>query len=225
MRHEDRGGLCVPQYLADVTPHVPPQVRVQVRERLVEQHHARLGRKRPRKRDALLLPAGELVRHPLCLGRHADELQRLLYRPIMTGAVRNTERYVLTNGQMREERIVLKHHAHTAALRRQKPPRSSDGLAVDRHCARVGGLESGDKPQRRRLAAATRAQERHHAAAFGIERGLTKGGCAVERLCQPLDSNSGPFAVNGRLVRSATRERYAHTQTIRPTDAQRNGRT
>ena len=46
-------------------PHVVPQRRVQVRQRLVEQEHRRLAHDRAADRDALALPARELARLPL----------------------------------------------------------------------------------------------------------------------------------------------------------------
>ena len=58
-------------------PRALAQLRVEVRERLVEQQHRRRVDERPRQRDALLLAAGELVRVAALVRGHVDELEHL----------------------------------------------------------------------------------------------------------------------------------------------------
>jgi hypothetical protein len=65
---------------------------------------------------------------------------------------------------MRKERIALEHHGDRALRRRQY----GHVAAGDRDAARVRLLEPGDEPQRRRLAAARRAEE--HVERSGVER-------------------------------------------------------
>jgi len=51
--------------LADFLPHLPPQPRVEIRQRFVEEQYRRLEDQRTRDRHALLLAAGKLGRQPL----------------------------------------------------------------------------------------------------------------------------------------------------------------
>ena len=56
---------CNPEQLlqaTDLAAHLDPQLGVEVRERLVEQQHVRLDDDRAGDRDALELPAGQLMR-------------------------------------------------------------------------------------------------------------------------------------------------------------------
>ena len=62
VRHEDRGGAARLEDVAHLERQALAQVDVEVGERLVEQQQLRARRERARERDALLLPAGELVR-------------------------------------------------------------------------------------------------------------------------------------------------------------------
>ena len=57
---------------ADLVAHLGAQMRIEVRQRLVEQQHARLDHQRAPERDALLLPAGELRRIALREMRQRD---------------------------------------------------------------------------------------------------------------------------------------------------------
>ena len=61
VRDEDGADLKVENELADPVARLLAQLGVEVRQRLVEQQHARLVDERPADRDALLLTAGELI--------------------------------------------------------------------------------------------------------------------------------------------------------------------
>ncbi len=66
---------------------------------------------------------------------------------------------------------------------------SRDVALADHDAARVGPLEAGDHPQRRRLTAARRAEQREELAASDLERDVVDGGDLVERLLTPLDGD------------------------------------
>ena len=61
---------------------------------------------------------------------------------------------------MREERVLLEDRVHVALVGR----RARDVVAADQDLALVGLLEAGDHPQRRRLAAAARPEQREELA-------------------------------------------------------------
>ena len=59
--------------------HSDPQLRVEVRERLVHEERLRLARDRPPHRDPLALPAGQLCRLPLEQVGEAEEIGDLVH--------------------------------------------------------------------------------------------------------------------------------------------------
>ena len=65
---------------ADLLAQLHAHLRVERGERLVEQQHARLDRERARERDALLHPAGELMRIALARVPEPDQLEQLADR-------------------------------------------------------------------------------------------------------------------------------------------------
>ena len=77
MRHVDgrdrEPALQVPNFLS----HLDAQLGVEVRQRLVEQQHARLDDDRARQRDALLLAARELAGKLLLVAGEADQREHL----------------------------------------------------------------------------------------------------------------------------------------------------
>ena len=62
VRHHDGGQAELALQLADLHPHLLPQLGVEVRQRLVQQQHVGPDGQRPGQRHALLLAAGELPR-------------------------------------------------------------------------------------------------------------------------------------------------------------------
>ena len=62
---------------ADLVPQLRPDLRVQRRQRLVEQQHLRLDGQRPGQRDPLLLAAGQLVGVPVRLRGQPDQVEHL----------------------------------------------------------------------------------------------------------------------------------------------------
>ncbi len=140
--------------------HAHAQERVERRQRLVEQQHARLGDERARQRDALLLAAGKLRRHALGVRRHRDEFEEL-HRPLaprllLDAAHLQRERDIVDAGEVRKQRVALKHHRRAALGRRQvgdvgrrrsecRPRRRSRGR---RSCASVEVLPQPEGPSR-----------------------------------------------------------------------------
>ena len=76
VRHVDERDADLLLQVDELELHVLAQLRVERRERLVEQQHRRMRDQRARDRDALLLAAGELVRIALAESGEADVLER-----------------------------------------------------------------------------------------------------------------------------------------------------
>ncbi len=72
---EDRHVRQFPVQSRDLLQHAAAQLRVQRRQRLVEQQNLRTNRQRPGDGDPLLLAAGQLLRVALGVGPHADQIQ------------------------------------------------------------------------------------------------------------------------------------------------------
>jgi hypothetical protein len=85
---------------------------------------------------------------------------------------------VVAHGHVLEGRVVLEHEADAALLRRD----ARDVVAVDLDRPRVGGLQAADDPQQRRLARATRAEQRGQRAVGDLERDVVQGDEVTEAL-------------------------------------------
>src|SRR5258708_2578648 len=81
----DEGHLQPLLQRAQLPPQRLAQLRIEVRQRLIEEEDLRLDDERPRHGDALLLPAGELVRLTVAKPGQADELQRVVRLPLDLG--------------------------------------------------------------------------------------------------------------------------------------------
>nr|WP_245723573.1 hypothetical protein [Microbacterium humi] len=142
------------------------QLRVEVRQRLVEQQHGRRVDEGAGKRDALLLTARELVRVPVAERSESHLVERIGDACLLVGLVRaadvERERQVLLRRHVRPERVGLEDHAEVAFLGGHVDALLPvDECAVADRDAPVGGVfEAGDAVQRRRLPAAARTEER-----------------------------------------------------------------
>ena len=191
--------LQVPDLLA----HPPAQLRVQVRERLVEQQDLRAQHDRTGDRHPLLLTAGELARQPRAVAREAHECQSLL-RPgpdlrLAHAADREAVADILGDGEVREEGVGLEDHGDVARRRRQ----CGHVLPADQDAPRGRKLEASDHAQGGGLAAAGRTQERHEVAGPDLERHLAHRDHGAEGLGYPLELDGGGLAHAGCACASA----------------------
>ena len=149
---------------ADLRAHGHAQLRVEVGQRLVEQQHARLHDHRAGQRHALLLAAGELVGHA---GFHAGQLHQLedpgnALIHLLLGHLAQLQAigHVVVHVVVREQGVALEDHRRIALVGRQRV----DRLVAQVDFARIRAFKARNHAQRRRLAAAGRAQQRHKAA-------------------------------------------------------------
>src|SRR5581483_5114460 len=93
-----------------------------------------------------------------------DGLEQLVDTPasltLVAPADPQAELDVLLRGHVREQRVRLEHHPHVALVGRDV----RDVLAVDDDAAAVRAVEAGDEPERGRLAAARRPEQRQELA-------------------------------------------------------------
>ena len=172
VRHVDRRAAELAMNAPDLGARFEPQLRVEVRQRLVHQDQRRLDHDRTRNGNALLLTARELAGKLLLLPGQLNEAHRLLDARRDVGRAdaphAQAKADVLLDAHVREERVVLEHHAEAAPLGRQR----IDALLIEPDRAARQRQEPGDAVQRRRLPAARRAEQRDELAATDRHRQL-----------------------------------------------------
>src|SRR5690606_36185243 len=154
------------------------QCRVEVAERLIQQDDGRAWRERACERDALALPAGELVRVALAESGHTDEREQLAHTLIPRRTLQPVQAVadVARDREVRKERVVLEYQADTPSLwwldevsRRYEPPVQQD-LAVRRR------LESCDRAQQRRFAGPALPDDADELALLDVEIHIVERG-------------------------------------------------
>jgi hypothetical protein len=157
--HEDRRDAQALVQALQLAAHLHAQLRVEVREGLVEEQHLGFDGERSRQRDALLLASGELARTPLLVARQSHELERGLGTPPHLGAGKlallEPEGDVAHHAHVRPQRVVLEHHADVAL----PGGNAGDVPSADEQLARLVLVEARDEAQQRRLAGARRPEE------------------------------------------------------------------
>ena len=220
--HRHRLGLIVgdvegrrtdsPLQRRDLAPHLDPQLRVEVRERLVHQEGRRLANDRPAHRHPLALAAGELARLALEQVAHSKDLGRLgdlgLDLGLRDARHLEPEADVVAHRHVRVERVALKDHRDVALARRQ----FGDVDAADPDRARRHLLEPGDHPQGRALAAPRGTDEDHELALRDLQRQVVDRDHAAGELLADrleLDPAQPPALSIPRMCRLRTRATIA----------------
>ena len=165
----DDGRLEALVEAGDLGAGLDAQLGVEVRERFVHQEDRRLADDRPTERDALALPAGQLLRLAIEQLLELDGLGRLVDPALDLGlgdlAQLEPEGEVLAHRHVRVERVALEDHRDVAILGRDVV----DDAVADPQ--RPGGdlLEAGDHPQAGRLAAARWSDQDHEFAVADLQ--------------------------------------------------------
>ena len=136
VRDVEEGDSELPLELEDEIEDADADRHVEHRDRLVGQDHARLDGERPCDRDALALPARELVRVLLrdLVGRHETDAREQLAHPPVDGSARadavdqQRPRDVVIDALDRIERgeRILEDHLHVRAVVEQRPAAAAD---------------------------------------------------------------------------------------------------
>ena len=158
--HQHGGGTRRPQRRAHLLAHLRAQPGVERGERLVHQHERRFRGECPGQRDALLLPAGQLVGHPPPVAGQTHELEQLTDPRSPARGPAQPEPHVVRHRQVPEQGTVLRHQSDVAALGGHVDPVADHQPAGETHRAGVGSVEPGDHPQERGLARARAAEHR-----------------------------------------------------------------
>ena len=121
MRHINHRRLQIGVQLGQFQPHLHPEQRVQIGQRLVEQKHLRIAHQRPPNRHPLPLPPRQLrrpaVHQRLQLQHPGDARPRFRLLGPALPRQRQRETDILRHRQMRVQSIALEHHRHTPPRR------------------------------------------------------------------------------------------------------------
>ena len=170
MGDHDGGEVAVALQQPDFAPDLLTQLGIQIGQRLIEQQQPRMDGQGPGDGHTLLLPAGELARQAPSQRLQLHQPQHLRHPRLTFGAGETPhlqpEGDVARHAEMREQRIVLKHHAHIAQIRRQM----ADALTFQRDLARRCVHKPRDHAQCRGFAAAGRTEQHDHLALFNLQR-------------------------------------------------------
>ena len=158
----DHAGAGAAVKVEELALHGSAQMHVEIGQRLVQQHHGRVGRKAAGQSNALALAAGQIRRGAAAKSLHAHGCQRLAAaaRPLRRADTGHLQRIadIFLHAHVRPQGVVLEDDADVALFRRHTcgrgghlAPAKPDGAGVQR-------LEARDQPQHRRLAAAGGAE-------------------------------------------------------------------
>ena len=169
VRHVHRRDAEVGLQSGDVGPHLHAQLRVEVRQRLVHQEHAGDAHDRPPHGDSLALAARKLTGLALEIRGQPQQRRDLLHPLFPLGFLhlRDPQRKadVRRDGEIGVERVVLEDHRDVALLRRHV----ADVAIADVDGARIDLFQTGEHPERGRLARARRSHEDHELPVVDIE--------------------------------------------------------
>ena len=211
--HEDRGDADPLLDVLQFHPHVFTKVRVQCRERLIKQKNVGFDHDGPGQRHPLLLPARQFLGIARTKVRKLHQVQRLRDAPprlvLRDIAVLEAEGDVVGHRLVRKKSVVLKDDAEVAAVDRQVV----HPVAADRDIA-FGRIEKPrDHPQRGRLAATGRSQQRDKAALRDLQRHPVDGG-EIAKSLDDVGQGDGAHGVrsNPSITGPAGRDRQGCCQ-------------
>ena len=208
----DEGDAGAALQLLQLAAHVLAELGVEIGQRLVEQQDFRLDHEAPRQRHALLLAARQLVGIALLEAGQVHLRQDVRDLPLRLGrrhlADLQAEHDVLVHRLVRPHRVVLEHHAHAALVRRHHAARRGDQPAVDVDRTGIRHDISRNHPQRRRLAAAARPEQRDERVVGDFETEIghrrRRVVAGAEALGQVLERDTRHYAVRSIPSRGAS---------------------
>jgi hypothetical protein len=187
--HDQEGGAKPDLDVHELELGLLAQLLVECRERLVEEQHLRLFRQRAGKRDALPLPARELIGPAIGQALELHELQHLGDTGLALAPGHALLLEAITDvpgdAHMREERVALEHHVDRPPVRRH----AGEVGAAEEDSARARRLEAGEKAHQRGLAAAGRPKQAEELALEDVERHLVDRNRRAEALGHALEAD------------------------------------
>ena len=172
--------------LLDLFPHFQPEAGIEIRQRLVEQHHVRFHHQRPRQGDSLLLAARQLVGRPVTQALHLNHFQSTLDPPgpLVGRDLAHHEAVfdVLPDRHVRPEGVVLEHHPRIPLVGRHQRHIS----LIEQNPPPLGLIEPGNEAEQCRLAASRRAKKKEELTPLDVQTHPLDGNDVVEALRDPF---------------------------------------
>jgi hypothetical protein len=183
----------------DLAAHTIALRRVEVRERLIEEDHVGLGGEGAGEGDALLFPSGQFVRHAVGQIQESHQRQHVgdSAPPI---PILDPVADVGGDGHVREQCVVLEHHAHPSSLRGDVDAPADDRSPGDRDLSGIRGLETGDDAQGGRLAASGGPHEAGDPSALNLQVEAVERGRRAEMPADPGADDRVLGAARRRVV-------------------------
>ena len=174
----DRGDSESVLDLLDDGSHLDPELCIEVRKRLVHEKDFRLDGQSSCQGYSLLLSSGELLRQAVCvfgdLHESHEGLCLLLYLVFRKLPVLESESYVLSYCEVRENGIVLEHHADVSLGWLEVV----DETVPEIELAAFNRVESGNHPEQSRLSASGRSEECEELSGLDFQ-GKIRNGCEI----------------------------------------------
>ena len=194
VRDDDGGDARLLLHAADFVADFDLEARVEVAHRFVEQQHVRLLDQRARHGNALLLAAGKLGRlavEQILDLQHLGNLARLFITlGLLHALLLEREGDVVDDLQMRIQRVGLEHHADVAVFRLEL----RHILIAEKDFAGSRLQQAGNAVERRRLAAAGRAEQRDEGGILKDEIDVVqRDGLRVVFLAEIFNANHMPL--------------------------------
>ena len=201
----DGGDAQTPLQLLDDGAHLHSQLGVQITQRLVHQQNTWLDNKSSGQSHTLLLTAGQFVGLPVCQMGDLHQFQRLvnLGFDLLGGHLPRLETvgYVLPDGQVGEDGVVLEDHANVALV----GGNIVDPLFAKVKIAALDGVKTGDHPQKRGFAAAGGAKKGKEFALLNVQRNAVQRGEIAVALYGVLNNDLIAHVVSSRMCRYVAR--------------------
>ena len=163
MRDVDNGDSQFPLDFLDLKAHGFPQLRIQVRQRFIQQEQLRLRHQRACQGNALLLAARELIGETSRILTEVHNFQHPFHTcaDVIAGPLLNGQRigHIVKYIHVRPDRIALEYHADIPSFRRQKGIPAGNQLVINVEFPAGGLFKSGNNAKHRGLSTAGRPKQ------------------------------------------------------------------
>ena len=201
--------------------HTLAEPRIEAREGLVHQQHARPRRNGASQRHALLLSARKNMRVLACVVTEPDPFERGkgFRLGLAPGERFQAEGDIVEDGEVREQREVLEHEPDATLLGRHEAVGPRHLLIVDQHAASGGPFHAGGDAKERGLAAARRPEQADDLARRDVEADMIEREPLAEAARdvlegEPRGEGDGGLAARG-LAGALALRRLAATARVR----------
>ncbi|KWV89441.1 hypothetical protein PFLmoz3_00863 [Pseudomonas fluorescens] len=147
MGYQDRAGAASLEDVAHFMAELAAQFAIEVGKGFIQQQQLRLRRQDPGESDALLLTTGKLMGEALAQVLQVDQFQQLGNYALFLRVLANAKGDVVSHAQVREQRVVLEHHADTTFFRGEGETGTGDDFARQADFAFMHRFKASNRAQ------------------------------------------------------------------------------